>query len=222
MKKATLFLFLLGLFGIPLSQNAQAQFGPFVEKGFGVAGGFSKANNSTTFGGTAGYVVLDPLELGLDVRQANSDQNDFSRSGVGPYLAVYPLAQAGQIPLSVSLSGSYSFDSFSGGGTDQFESRGGDLSGNTMNFGGSIFRVIEVGKLVEVIPAAGVTYAEVKTEATAQGETQTNTEETTSFGASVSFSFEASEAVKIVATPSASFSDDNTAFGLSASLVVPQ
>lgn len=222
MKRTAALFFIFGLLYLPLPQNAQAQFGPFIEEGFGVGAGFSQADNATSFGGSAGYVILSPLELGLNVQRSSADDADFTRSGVAPYVALYPLSQMKQSPFSLSLSGSYSFDSFSGDQVDQFESSGGDLSGNTISFGGSVFRVVEAGESVEVVPAVGVTYTETETEASFQGETQTNTESTTSFGVSVGLSFEASEALRIVTTPSASFSDDSSAFGLSASLILPQ
>lgn len=222
MKRIALLLFPLCLFGLPLIQGAQAQFGPFVEKGFGVGGGFSQADDATSFGGTAGYVIPSTLEFGLSVQRSNADDIDFTRSGVGPYVTFYPLDQVERFPISMSISGGYTFDSFSGDEVDQFESSVGDLSGNTITIEGSLFRVVEVGELVEVIPAVGVTYTEVETETSFQSGTQTETESTTSFGTSVSFSYEASENFGIVVTPSASFSDDSSAFGLSASLVLPR
>jgi hypothetical protein len=202
--------------------NANAQFGPYIEKGFGFGAGFSSSENTTQLGASAGYVFVPAFEIGVGVSRSSSDETDVTTTSVGPFVAVYPVRQSNDFPLSVYLGGSYSFVSFAGDAIDQLEDQGVDLSGNVIGVQVGVYRSFDASDTFKIIPYAGVGYSRQNTEASGFGESESNSEETTYFTVSGSLLFETSETTHFALTPSASFGDEDSSFGISASLALPQ
>jgi hypothetical protein len=219
-KKLFYLPFLLAFTLLPI--DADAQVGPYTEKGFGVGGGYSSADNSSTLSVSAGYVFQPALEIGVGVGRTNPDNSDITATGVGPYVSIYPVRQGENFPFSILLNGSYSFQTFSGNQVDAVESRGGSVSGNSFSLGGGFFHTFDAGESLNILPSAGVSYTRSRTEVSGGGETATNTEEATSLALSLSFEFETSGTSSFVVTPSTNIGDENSSFSISASFVLPR
>lgn len=217
------YILIASFLALALPMEASAQFGSFINKGFGVGAGVSEADNSTTVGVSTGYVFTSVAEAGLNISRTSGD-NDINAVGIGPYVALFPVRQNESFPISVFLDGSYSFNTFSGSQVDQLESQGGDISGSSLSFGVGGFKSFGASETIDVIPSVGVSYTRNKTEISAGGQTQTETDGTTSLGLSVSFLFKSPNLStnNITVTPSISVSEDDSVFGLSAALVFPQ
>jgi hypothetical protein len=216
-----LFCLPLLLFFAFLPLDSYAQFGPHAEEGFGVGGGYSSADNSSTISVSTGYVFQPALEVGVGVGRNSSDNADLTATGVGPYVSVYPVRQGEDFPFSIVLSGSYSFQTFSGNQVDRLESQGGSISGNSFSLGSGLFHAFDVNESLDILPFAGVNYARNKTEVSGGGQTASNTEGTTSLALSLSFEFKTSGSSSFVVTPSTNIGDENSSLGISASFVIP-
>lgn len=214
-------LIALFLFALALPTEASAQFGAFTKKGFGVSAGVSEADNSTTVGVSTGYVFTSVAEAGLNISRTSGD-NDINAVGIGPYAALFPVRENESFPVSVVLDGSYSFNTFSGRQVDQLESQGGDISGSSLSFGVGGFKSFRASENIDAIPSVGVSYTRNKTEISAGGQTQTETDGTTSLGLSASFLFKSPNSTQITITPSISVSEDDSVFGISAGLIFPK
>lgn len=210
-----LFSFLL----LPIDSTAQV--GPYTEKGFGIEGGYSSADNSSTLNVGAGYVFHPAFEVGVGIGRSNLENSDLTVTGVNPYVSVYPVRQGEQFPISILLNGSFSFQTFSGDLVDRIESQGGSVSGNAFSLGTGLFHTFEVNESVNILPFAGVSYIRNETEISGGGQTVSDTEETTSLVLSLSFEFDLSDSSSFVITPTTSVSDENSSFGISASFVLP-
>lgn len=219
MKKLIYLPFLFAFVLLPL--DATAQVGQYTEKGFGIEGSFTSADNSSTLGVGAGYVFQPAIEAGVSVARNSVDNSDITTTGIGPYLSVYPVRQGESFPISIILNGSYSFQTFSGSQIDQLESQGGSVSGNAFSLGTGLFHTFEAGESINIIPLAGVSYTQNKTKISGGGQTISDTQETTSLVLSLSFEFETSGSSSFVVTPSANVAENNSSFGISASLVLP-
>jgi hypothetical protein len=204
-----------------LPSEATAQIGPFTEKGFGIEGSFSSADNSSTLGVGAGYVFQPAIEAGLGIGRNSTDNADVTTTGIGPYVSVYPVRQDENFPFSIILNGNYSFQTFSGDQIDQIENQGGSVSGNAFGLTAGLFHTFEANESVNIIPFGGVGYTRNKTEISGGGQSISNTEETTSLALSLAFEFETSSSSSFVLTPTARVAENNSSFGISASLVLP-
>lgn len=210
---------LFGFLLLPL--NANAQVGPYTEKGFGIEGSFSSADNSSTLGVSAGYVFQPALELGVGIARNSVDNSDLTATGVGPYVSIYPVRQGEQFPLTIILNGTYSFQTFSGAQVDQIERQGGSVSGNAFSLGTGLFHTFKAGDSVNIVPFVGVAYTQNKTEISGGGQSVSDTQQTTSLALSLSFEFKTAGTTSFVVAPTANVASDNSSFGIAASLVLP-
>jgi hypothetical protein len=219
MKRLAYLCSLVALFLLPL--NASAQFGPYMEGGFGVGGSYSQSGNLSTISASGGYVFDPAFEMGLGVERTSFDNADMSAAGVSPYVSIYPIREGEGLPFSVALNGSYTFQSYTGNLINSIESEGGSVSGNAFSVSGGIFPRFEANESVALLPFVGLGYTRNKIELNASGQTQTRTEELTSVILSLSLEFEVSSSSYFVVTPSTRIGNDHSSFGVSMSFVLP-
>lgn len=208
-------------FGI-LPQQSIAQFGAYIDEGVGAGAGVRSSDNANQIEGSAGYVFNSTVEAGLSVLRNEPDQTDVTATGIGPYAAVYPVREGEQFPISIRLSGGYRFMSYSGDAVDRLESQGRDVSGNAFHASVGAFRVYATSEVLQIIPYASAGYTSNTLEVSEGGQFSGETNSSTSAGFSLTFLFLTSESTSFALSPSVSFSEDSSSYGLSVAFVFPQ
>lgn len=221
MKNLTL-LGLLAALLLVTPHTASAQYGAYTENGFGIGAGISTSDNQTALGATTGYVFASAFEIGVNLARSNADGLDLSVTGIGPYVAVYPVRQSADFPLSVALTGTYTFRNYSGDAYDQLQQEGIDISGNGGSVQAGLFHAFNATDTFQLIPYLGAGYRRDRFEISAGGRSEDNTEESTFVTVSASLLFQTSPATYFALTPQASFGEGDSSFGASVSLTLPQ
>lgn len=215
MKKTLLYGLVLFLFNITASE-ANAQLGPglYTEEGFGVTPGVATTGDVTEISALAGY-AFSPFELGLQGDRTSIDGVDLTVTGVGPYVAAYPVRQEDDYPLSAMISSSYSHYFFSGALAE-----GVDISGNMFTVGLTTFRTHEMSDNLKTVFLTGLTYSRESVE----GGGSSDSDDGVSYSIGLSLLFGSSESEYFAVTPSISmpFDEGDTAYGISVSLISPE
>ena len=192
-----------------LPGDALAQYGLHTRSGVGVGGEATLSSDASTYGARAGYVLASDLELGVTATRATPDSTTIDRTGVGPYVAFYPVLQQEGYPLSIVMTGDYNYHQFTdlpGGGTE---------TGHSVRFGTGLFAAIQVSEAVRLVPFVGARFTRNSTAGIL-----TNANERTSLNFRLPVQIAVSEAASVVVRPSVLVGDGGTTrYGASASLV---
>lgn len=221
MRKLTICCFVLLSCCIATKADAQG-FGTYMDKGPGGVIGVTSFDGGTSVGATGSYVFSPLIEAKVSAYRSSYDDSEVTATGVGPALTVYPVRQSPDIPVSVALSGSYAFVSYSGDYIDNLEERGTDVSANSYSVDGSIFRVFEATPKLRIVPSVNVGYQNFQTEFSTSTDSEVNTEDGVGFGAAAIVLFQTSETMYFTVTPNVSVYEGDTSYGIAAAIALPQ
>jgi len=144
------------------SQGAYLERG---KSGFEISAGY--CNNKSCSGIIAGasYSVLSIFDFGFSVGHLFNKQLlegfKVTVTGVSPFLTIHPIKQDNTIPISISISGSYEFDSYS---SQSLRNHDLSMGGSYFSFGGSVYRNITLLTASKLQPSIGVAYLTGKLE----------------------------------------------------------
>lgn len=194
--------------------------GLYVEKGFGVTGGYSSEDDVTVLSGDLGYSVNRNYEFGFRITRAANDKADLNALALSPRVTVYPLKQSESNPVTLGFSGSYSLISFSGGIVDDIKDLGGKVSGSGFTMGGLLAHTFVVVPSTSVVPFAEMEFVSSTVKGERAGFSEYETVDNTVFTFGISLTIEAGEKSIFALTPMVSFSNGETSFGFGAGLLI--
>lgn len=224
--KSTTALVLLAATLASTEANAQG-LGLYTQTGWGAHLNVSSSEDATQIGLGATWMVGPTLELGLALSRAEIQDGDLAATGIGPFIGFYPVRQAEEMPVSLRVGAGYTFQSLSGDAIDALEDLGieVDATGNAFLLTGAAFHALDATPRLRIVPFLEVGYVRQKTEVEASGlggsSSDSDEEGQTYFGIGGGFQFLTSGNNSFVLTPGILFSDGNSSFGLTATLVIP-
>jgi hypothetical protein len=222
MKKNMILLLLCSAIGF--TAYSQSSFLDKGQNGFGINGGFSSNEDLTGFFGSVGYSFSGIFDLGLSVGRFGFKEQllgeDFKATEISPNASFFVIKQDEKIPVSFSLNASYHSIKYS---NKLLSDYGIGVTGNAFSLGASLYSKFEASDAMRVQPSIGFAYitGSVKTE-NQNGLSDTEDIDTTLFALGLSLIFQTSPNNSFVVTPSLSFGDDVTTFGITLSLIIPQ
>lgn len=206
---------------LTVSTTALGQ-GVFINSGLGVNGDFLSYEGTNTYGGSIGYVHRGMVEAGFGVSRWSEDEEglEINSTSYVPYVAVYPLRQSDNMPLSVRVGSTLAFHSFGGDAFDALDEFEFDMSGRTWTAGTQLFRGFPMSPKFSLIPTVGAEYVRSTIEIKGldiEGDQfeSTETDDGFLFRAGVSGAFSLKRRNVVNVTPAFIVSDQgDTAFGI--------
>jgi hypothetical protein len=199
----------------------QSEFLPSGQSGIQASAGFLSNSEASGFYGGLGYSFSGNFDIGFSVGRYGYDNSfydeNLSAIALSPYFNFLPVKQSGQIPVSISLGAAFERSTFS---SDILDLADLDMTGDYFSFGSSLFTNITVSEAMIIQPGLGVTYITGVTKLKNPNESISETNNATLFSLRTSLIFNNSERNSFVMSPSVSFSEDLTSFGLSLSYII--
>lgn len=202
--------------------EAKAQFGLLTERGAGASLGFASQENVTQLGFNAGYVVHPMFEVGLGASHSQDDESQLNATGVGPFVGFYPVRMSASMPVSVRLGAGYSHHSFGGEGAEALEALGVSMSGNSLLGSGALFLGVPIQPTLYLVPLVEAGYVHTNLRLESSGASDTDSDNTTYVTVGGSLIVAASPSTRLAFTPTITFNEGTSTFGLSAMVVLPR
>ncbi len=191
--------------------------------GFEFDAAFFSNDDLSGIGGGFGYSVSGIFDFGLSVSRVSLDDKlageDMHATAVSPYVTFHVIKQDSiRFPISVSISGAYERDSYSSDALDLLD---WELKGDYFAFGFSIFKNVSTSPAMTIQPRGSFSYVTGSTEISDKyGNSESESNNTTSFGIGVSLLFKTSPTTTFRLHPGISINEDNTTFSLVVGLIV--
>lgn len=192
--------------------------GLFISDGFGVQGGFSSTDGVATVGGSLGYVINGKFEIGGSA--SRTEEDGLALLELTPNVRFYPVRQSADMPITVYVGAGYSFLSFSGEEFDFLEDSGIDLSADGYSVGGGIAHAIEASPKLDIILEGSFYYNNLTLEASAFGETESESDSATSGALAVNFAFGMNGGNIFHLAPTLGFFDGDASFGVGLGIAI--
>jgi len=203
--------------------------GEFLEKGvsgFGMAGGFSRAEDATGFSVGLGYSFKGRIDVAFSLERATTNDDaipgDLNAIGVGPSLTIHIIKAEKPKDVSIALLAGYEQGFFSGYIIDQNLGGIDDIHSNVFAFGLGFYRSEAISKEVNLIPRLILGYSFLKTTADfTSGGSESHSEKVVFGGFDLNFAINSLSRSRLLITPGVSLSDigtDDPGFTFSLSL----
>jgi hypothetical protein len=221
MKKITLSFILC--FVIIVSAKSQSLYLENGQNGLEINGGFSTNNDISGFGGGVGYSFSGVFDLGISVGRFGFDQQllgeDLNATTISPFASYLIIKQNEKIPVSFALNGSYQRIIYS---NKVLRENNMDMNGNSFTIGSSLYCMFVASEAMKIQPSIGFNYITGKLKLEDSAGSYTESFNTTVFTLGMSLIFLTSPTNTFVVSPTLSFGDDVTTFGISLGFVFPQ
>ena len=190
--------------------------------GFIISGSYSSSDDATGIGADAGLSLNGLFDLGISVarsRPKDEDLGDIKATSISPFVEINIFKQTDTIPISLSIGGSFSKVSFSGGFLDDYN---WEAKGIGFSYGGLIYGSMMLSQNANLVPMVAIVYNYNETRIEdSYGESVTDDSESLTFKTGFSIDFITPTGNVFFILPSISIDDDDyTSLDITIGLIV--
>lgn len=149
--KSIIILFALFIFSI--SSFAQGYLYDVDQTGFSLNTAYLNNDGFGSFGLLPAYTWNGRMSVGLLLNRLSDTNSDFGSTKFGPLLSHIMIKQDEEVPVSMGLVASYTFDSY-----DESETKG-----NTLSAGASLHHELVLSDKISIIPGGSVSWVRTST-----------------------------------------------------------
>jgi hypothetical protein len=223
MKKLFYLTFLIPLAFISINSYGQGEFLKKGKTGFGIEADYALSDCTSGFAAGFGISIRGIFDVQFGVGTLSFPEedfgNDFKALVLSPGITIHVLKQSEKIPISLSVTASYSHSKFSG---DMLKDYNLEMTGSDIDAGLGVYRQFRMGSKAAIMPTIDAFYSHTKaTVSNNQGQSEDDSDEFVSFIFSLPFVLNLPKEYVLFLTPQIGYGNETTAFGIAIGTVLP-